>query len=225
MTREQSGSELWWEERKNILTASNFAKIYHRKKQNCDKFLDNLQGRGKTQKQTTAMQHGHDCEYVAARKYSKYMFHIGHSVHVLPCGLVQRPDMPTVGASPDRRVLDPKSHAHYGIIEIKCPYKYRCITPREATQSGDKDFCLEMVNDQILLKRGHAYYMQVQGQMALCGAQWCDFVVYTFKGMHIERISFDEQFWIDMYQKLCAFYFRHFLPSLAEHAEGRGVKY
>ena len=31
--------------------------------------------------------------------------------------------------------------------------------------------------------------------MALTGAKWCDFVVYTSRGLSIERIHFDEELW------------------------------
>ena len=53
--------------------------------------------------------------------------------------------------------------------------------------------------------------VQVQGQMAITGAAWCDFVVYTLKGMSIQRIKFDQQFWDNMSDKLKAYYFQHFI--------------
>ena len=31
--------------------------------------------------------------------------------------------------------------------------------------------------------------------MALTGAKWCDFIIYTKKGVSVQRIRFDEQFW------------------------------
>ena len=50
---------------------------------------------------------------------------------------------------------------------------------------GDKKF---------QLKRSHPYYCQVQGQMAITERAWCDFVVYTSKGIAIDRITFDKLF-------------------------------
>ena len=44
------------------------------------------------------------------------------------------------------------------------------------------------------LKTEHAYYAQVQGQMGVTGAQWCDFVVYTKRGLYVERVSLDVEF-------------------------------
>ena len=49
--------------------------------------------------------------------------------------------------------------------------------------------------------------------MAICGAEWCDFVVYTFKEMFIETIQFDESYWNEMYEKLRLFYYAHVLPN------------
>ena len=47
--------------------------------------------------------------------------------------------------------------------------------------------------------------------MAISGAAWCDFVVYTFKGMSIQRIPFDQQFWDNISDSLQAYYFQHFI--------------
>ena len=44
------------------------------------------------------------------------------------------------------------------------------------------------------LKRNHAYFTQVQGQMGVTGCEWCDFIVYTSKGLYVERIQFEPQF-------------------------------
>ena len=48
-------------------------------------------------------------------------------------------------------------------------------------------------------------YAQVQGQMAITGAAWCDFVVYTLKGMSMQRTKFDQQCWDNMSDHLKAF--------------------
>ena len=49
---------------------------------------------------------------------------------------------------------------------------------------------------------GHTYYAQVQRQMGITGAEWCDFVVFTKKGMSVERIAFDGHYWCDLERKL-----------------------
>lgn len=52
------------------------------------------------------------------------------------------------------------------------------------------------------LKKDHQYFSQVQGQLGICGVDWCDFVVYTNKGMDIERILFDAVYFHTMMNKL-----------------------
>lgn len=65
-----------------------------------------------------------------------------------------------------------------------------------------------------VLKTNHKYYYQVQGQMGITGAKWCDFVTYTFQGMIIERIYFDPDFFTTILLKLEQFFFKHFAKFL-----------
>ena len=59
----------------------------------------------------------------------------------------------------------------------------------------------------IALKLKHIYYTQVQGQMGITQRKWCDFVVYTTKGLSVECIHFDKPFWeTKLLPKLAAFY-------------------
>jgi len=44
---------------------------------------------------------------------------------------------------------------------------------------------------QIKLSLNHPYYAQVQGQMAVGH----DFVIYTTKGINVEHIYFDTNYW------------------------------
>ena len=122
-------------------------------------------------------------------------------------------DMPFLGASPDGRV-DFSRLNYFGLAEVKCPEtKYR-VTPLEPCQDPDFFFC-EAVNGQCRLKRNHSYYSQVQGQMGASGASWCDFVVYTKKGISVERILFDAAYWATLKQKLETYFFTHFIKTAA----------
>ena len=80
---------------------------------------------------------------------------------------------------------------------------------------SDSNFFMEEVDGKPKLKRTHKYYPQVQGLMGVTGAKWCDFVVYTSKGMSIERIPFDPQFWTELKGTLKMYYFKHFLALAA----------
>ena len=45
------------------------------------------------------------------------------------------------------------------------------------------------------LCRNHCYYSQVQGQMAVGERPWCNFVGYTNRGISVERVEFDKNYW------------------------------
>ena len=52
----------------------------------------------------------------------------------------------------------------------------------------------------------HSYYTQVQGQLLITGKEYCDFVVWTPKGIVIDRIHQDFYFTEKLSQKLTVFY-------------------
>ena len=68
-----------------------------------------------------------------------------------------------------------------GILEIKCPYKFRNLLPAD-TAKFDSKFCLDTHGN---IKENHEYYTQIQGQMSVTSAQYCDFVVWTTKAILI----------------------------------------
>lgn len=85
----------------------------------------------------------------------------------------------------------------------------------EKCAEDPKFFCQLNDSGNVVLKKHHSYYYQVQGQMAMCRRKWCDFVVWTCSGkISIERITFDEQFWMETVAKLNEFYLKAFIPEL-----------
>ena len=71
------------------------------------------------------------------------------------------------------------------------------------------------VDGSLKLKRNHVYYPQIQGQMAIGERKWCDFVVYTNKGISIERIPFNSTFWeSELLPKLTEFYTHCVAPEI-----------
>lgn len=76
---------------------------------------------------------------------------------------------------------------------------------------------MEKISDkQCKLKENHMYYSQVQGQMGITGAMWCDFIVYTKVGLYVQRISFDPDFWNQLRQQLVSYFFNHFIHFAAK---------
>ena len=102
---------------------------------------------------------------------------------------------------------------NFGLGEVKCPYSKFNVSPLDACD--DPRFFMENKDGKPVLKRGHVYYDQVQGLMGVTGAQWCDFMVYTRKGLTVERIKFDQDHWNSLSEKLCLYYFNHFLSAAA----------
>ena len=74
-------------------------------------------------------------------------------VTVTQTGLIINPAFPYLAATPDGLVKDISSPDADGILEIKCPFKYRDVGPTEAAQN--KDFCCELNDGVPTLKRKH----------------------------------------------------------------------
>ena len=109
-----------------------------------------------------------------------------------------------LGASPDGLVLH--GDRVCGYIEIKCPYSARNKTISDAC--GDSRFYMHIDGGKPSLKKGHNYYYQIQGQLAVLNLDWCDFIVWTTKGITVERIFVQHHFWKDQCSpKLDSFYY------------------
>ena len=210
-TRKQSDCEKWQDERKLRFTASQFHLISKRQR-NHDTFAKTIMNpKGFSSRYT---EHGKKFESVALTQYHKFMFNRKTPVQVLPCGFVVCKDYPILGATPDARVVDAGCTDHFGLAEVKCPYTKFHVTPLDA--SSDQGFFMEKASDsQCSLKKTHPYYAQIQGQMGITGAKWCDFIVYTNVGLYVQRIPFDFQYWNQLKEKLSAYYFKNFIQFAA----------
>ncbi|KAJ8335188.1 hypothetical protein SKAU_G00408270 [Synaphobranchus kaupii] len=114
-----------------------------------------------------------------------------------------------LGASPDGLV------GSNDLIEVKCPYRERDKTIREAV--SNRMFCLEVEEDgeTYRLKRTHFYWHQVQGQLHVAEKTTCYFVVWTLKDFVIIPISRDES-WKPNLHVLESFFKELMLPKLLE---------
>ena len=138
------------------------------------------------------MKWGIDNESRACEAYTTYMRANGHNgLKTRPSGFIIHPTMGWLGASPDAFVIDPSTTLSDGIAEFKCPFTKKDVSPFDAC--SDPNFYCSIVDDKLHLKRNHPYYHQVQLQlfvtMDMCS--WCDFCVYTLKGVATERICLD----------------------------------
>ncbi|XP_063963770.1 uncharacterized protein LOC129270480 [Lytechinus pictus] len=126
---------------------------------------------------------------------------------VTRAGFIIFKDHPFLGASPDGKVSC--TCCGKGIVEVKCPYRHRMQTVQEAL--ADKDFCLDA---ELTLKKSHSYYTQIQLQIAACNVEYCDFVVWTPRSIHVDRVAKDNDFIDAMVQRLTTLWKTAILPEL-----------
>jgi predicted phage-related endonuclease len=193
-TREQANSPLWTKERSKRITASNFGRFMLRKTPLTKKFVDSVL---KTKSFTSsATSYGSANEKVAINMYRKKTCN-----HVHGCGFVVNPKFPFLGASPDGKVCDPFAT---GILEVKCPFIMRDRTIKEALADEvmKKKICIEQIQDKVQMKRDHMYWYQVQGQLLVTGAKFCEFVLFTRQDLFIERIEPDQNTMEQIFTKM-----------------------
>ena len=218
-TKSQAADELasnrWKAERRKRVTASKCGQIAKRrsttKVTNLVKSLLYQTFRG-----NTATQWGIDQEPDTEHAYLQQKRLVSPNITVVKSGFVIHPSHHWLGASPDGIVNDPASADPNGIVEYKNLYSVRMISLEEAAAAKKKaDFCLAEKKGSLHLKRTHAYFYQIQATMYCTGRRWCDFVVRTTASLHVERVSFDEDFWKCAMLRLRQFFFTAILPELA----------
>ncbi|XP_041837562.1 uncharacterized protein LOC121637448 [Melanotaenia boesemani] len=135
----------------------------------------------------------------AVREYCKHL-----CVNWSPCGLVVHPNAPWLAAIPDGLVYDPKEQSSHGLLHIKCAHLQSFV---ECSFLICRDGVLQ-------LKRSHAYYWHIQGEMMITGMSWCDLLVHSRGDILVQRIYRDEATIRLMNKKLEEFFFSYYLPSL-----------
>ena len=128
------------------------------------------------------------------------------------CGSVVHPCYPHLGASPDGIVTC--DCCGKGVLEIKCPYSCRGKAFSEAADQ-DKDFCLRKHADgHLQLIKSHVYYYQVQAQLKLCEAVYCDFVMWSMDELLVLQIFPDTEFINGAIEEVTSFFKYGVLPEL-----------
>lgn len=70
---------------------------------------------------------------------------------------------------------------------------------------------------QLKVSHKSGYYAQIEGQLALLGLPWCDFVIFLTgsRDINVQKIYFDVLYWEqELLPKLHAFYFKYALPII-----------
>ena len=96
-----------------------------------------------------------------------------------------------------------------GTVEIEWPFCHHFDTISNIAKEDSHFRLIEDCNDELRLDQGNAYYYQVQSQIWLCSADYCDFYVRTLPesnegaSLHIERILPNESFLAIMCWLVC----------------------
>lgn len=187
----RTDKELWQEIRKNRITASNVGSIAKTR---------NITSADKWKKPVDisyvpAIRWGvlHECDAIEAYKTAT-----GNTVQ--QCGIFISPVHDWLAGTPDGVVQEREVT---GIIETKCPYSIRDYKPEDCFKK------LVFLHNDGTLRKTHNYYYQIQIQLHATGYNWCDFVVWTLKGVHIQRITRDESFLAQLLPKLHSIHQKH----------------
>lgn len=209
-TKLQAQCLLWHKYRIGRITASNFAAVSKARLSTPPMSLTKkLMGETRVDFNTVpALKWGVTNESVACNAYVMKAMTEHERFIFRPAGLFVNKDFPHLGASPDGLVTC--SCCGDGLIEIKCPYKHR---DKDPTTVIDRDFCLQP-DGNLCLSRTHDYYIQVQGQLAICDKEYSDFICWTPHGMYVERVTVDPACFDKIKPSLDKFFKDVLLPCL-----------
>lgn len=212
----QRDSNRWKDERRKLLTASNFGTVCRRKPHtSCQKLVSSLLY---GDFDTDAMIWGRDNEKNAIKTLENVC-----NVQVEPCGLFVDSEIPFLGATPDGVV------GHDGIVEVKCPSSGvtpTVLTPEELILKRKVTFWKLGKEKGIVgdVNTIHPYYYQVQGQLHVTRRSYCLFCVWTPLGIKVAKIERDDNFWEEnMKNKLIQFYMTCMLPELVDSRQSRSM--
>ena len=215
-TINQSQCLTWYEHRKGRITASHFYDVC-RHIQNPRVYptsiVKKIMQYYSSTENVTALKWGREKEDCARDVYISGIKSSHENFIISQCGLVIDPQNPFLGASPDGMVCC--TCCGKGALEIKCPFKYRDLSPTDNQALSDPQYFLKKnTNGDIYLSSNHKYYYQVQGQIALCDVAYCDFVCWTGIDIYVERIKIDEDLIKSMIPQLKQFFLDYLLPEL-----------
>jgi len=220
-TKKQAECVLWEQKRKFMLTASFHGEVCKRRRTTFCKNLVERIAYCASLANIKSMDFGRKCESKAKKLLAKAM-----NIVIFEAGLFVCQEYPFLGASPDGLVGEDQ------IVEIKCSYSARDLSPEEGILAG-KITCWRKEKDssdsqpKFIFNKSHKYYYQIQSQLHYSNRKECIFAVYTEKEpfIKIEIIQRDEEFYKnEMESKLVQFYRECLLPELADPMHKRKLK-
>ncbi|XP_035984434.1 uncharacterized protein LOC118557991 [Fundulus heteroclitus] len=180
MTRTQSQSLLWQRHRKGRITATIAHDISTLQDTTSRETLFNrVMNRSHIDlSSVAAVAFGRKYEDQAKQLHSEWMKDRHEQFGLRETGLVVDQRFPLFAATPDG-IRSCVCHGK-GVVEVKCSFNHKDLCVKDIPEV-DKTFYLE--KDSLVLKQSHRYYTQVQFQMYVCNKLFCDFVVFTHRGV------------------------------------------
>lgn len=181
----QADNATWANQRKGRITASNFYYGFTRANtikanrsinHSVEPLLRKIMGYDASKGHNIpALNHGKEYEPIAKEKYISLMKCNHKEFTLSESGLFVDPSRPYLGASPDLLVYC--SSCGMGLSEMKIPFSI----VNEMLSAKNLPYLVEHDN-VTMLRKEHAYFAQIQGQLALPGRTYCDFFVFTRVG-------------------------------------------
>jgi hypothetical protein len=209
-TKSQSVCPMWFEHRKGRITGTKVHSVVHRRSSTKpDNLVRRIVGyESYDLSKLKSVKWGVDNESVARKAYADIECKKHSSFQCDEVGfLIDRHD-PFLGVSSDGLVAC--QCCGRGIIEIKCPHKHANDDLKTAGAT-DRQF---MLDSNLKLKTSHQYYTQVQIGMHVHRVEYCDFIVWTTREVHIQRIIIDPEFCHSAVKVCKDFFSLHVLPEL-----------
>lgn len=167
LTIEQHNSQMWHNIRSKILTASKFGVVCRSKsfRSLCKSILY------PTYRKKENLEYGMINEINAIECFKKQE----NIIEIKNAGLFTDKEYCYLGASPDGLIDED------GLIEVKCPNSAKGYSYTDAVKNGRIKYIKYCKNTNKIqgLKRTHAYYYQIQGQLHITGRKYCKFIVWT----------------------------------------------
>ncbi len=235
ITRGQSSNSEWYNQRAGCVTSTAMNRIHRFTTKgakispavlvkNCRPTCKNVTSVPKMPGKES-LKWGRAKEAVAIELYSKAMSEHHQNFRVVTSGLVVHPKVAYVRASPDGIAMCDCCPRR--LVEVKCPYKARDITVKEAIKQKVIKF-LEMGTDKYQLKdtTSEGYLSQVQCAMAVTETKACDFIVYNGGKAHdlvVVPVDFDSAMWEDLLKSAKIFFETHLAPAIMGHSPESSV--
>ena len=209
ITKCQSTSLTWYSQRAGRITSMKVYDVLHTSPDNpAPSLIHTICSEQPATARSEAMRWGNDHEDQARDDFTLWIT-AGHTdASVKKAGLILHPIHPVLAPSPDGLVLC--SCCGSGILEIKCPFKYRGTSAEEYLTAPDGS-----MDNQGELRKDHRYYQRVQHQMSVTGTEHCFFVVWLHpSNFLVDFVTRGPTYETNTVPTLLTFWQQHVFPEL-----------